>query len=273
MTKLGISSYTFPWTVGSPEDSHGNLSNAKALIQKAVEFGVDRLQIGDNIPLQDFSSEALESLVGLAKEEGVQIEVGTRRLTKARIEQFVPIASSFGSPFIRVVIDDVDYEPKVERIIEIIKELLPLLKSREIVLAIENHDRLSSASLAKIVESTDPEYVGICLDTANSLGAGEGIHEVIRNLGAYTVNLHIKDITIRRLEHKMGFKVLGCAAGTGIIDIPFLIDFLAKNLKLISITLEVWSDYLNTLEETIKREHLWAGESISYLKKIIAKTE
>ena len=138
------------------------------------------------------------------------------------------------------------------------------------MLAIENHDRFSSVSLEKIILETDPNLIGICIDTANSIGAGEGINEVLQTLGPYTVNLHLKDFMIKRVSHKMGFIVEGVAAGDGILDIPFIVGQLDKTGKCKTATLEVWSNPEDSIEATLLKEKQWVERSIHYLKKILA---
>ena len=95
----------------------------------------------------------------------------------------------------------------------IIREVLPAYREAGIRLAIENHDRFRAHELVAIIAATDADYVGICLDTANSLGADEGIWEVARTLAPHTLNLHVKDYRIERLDHQMGFTVRGAPAG------------------------------------------------------------
>ena len=112
--------------------------------------------------------------------------------------------------------------------------------------------------------------MGICLDTANSLGAGEGISEVVQLLAPYTVNLHVKDILIKRVPHKMGFIVEGVAAGDGMIDILSVIQQLKQTGRCKTATLELWSNPATTMEETIAKEKKLVKKSIQYLKKIIA---
>ncbi len=239
------------------------------LFAAAKKHAVSTIQIADNYPLGKLSQQNLLALVEKAEDNEISLEVGTRRLDSENIINYLKIAKLAKSPFLRVIIDDHQYEPSVEEVIQIIRSLLPVLRDLNVLLAIENHDRFSSADLAKIIEMTSREHVGICLDTANSLGAGEGVNEVLDHLAPYCVNLHIKDITIRRLPHKMGFNVLGCAAGDGDLNIPLIIEKVQNNGKLLSITLEVWSDECPTQEETIARERRWAEKSIRYLKSII----
>lgn len=264
---LGISTYTFPWAVAA-EDSRFHMS-MESLFAIAKKHKVSSIQIADNYPLDKLSKPDLLALAAKAVDDEIRLEVGTRRLESENIINYLRIAKLVKSPFLRVVIDDHQYEPSVEDVIQIINNLLPTLSDLNVILAIENHDRFSSAELTKIIEMTSREHVGICLDTANSLGAGEGVNEVLAHLAPYCVNLHIKDINIRRLSHKMGFKVLGSAAGDGDLDIPLIIEKVKNNGKLRSITLEVWSDECPTQKETIDRERRWAEKSIRYLKTII----
>jgi L-ribulose-5-phosphate 3-epimerase UlaE len=101
------------------------------------------------------------------------------------------------------------------------------------------------------------------------LGANEGINEVTRVLGSHTVNLHVKDIIIKRLSHKMGFMIEGCAAGEGILNIPHIIQQLKPYNKCKTVTLEVWSQPEATIEQAIAKEKQWVETSIKYLKTIL----
>jgi sugar phosphate isomerase/epimerase len=97
------------------------------------------------------------------------------------------------SPILRMVIDGAGFEPDIASIIQNINELLPELKSRKIRLAIENHDRLKACEFEQIIQAINSEWVGICLDSVNSMGAGEGFETVAEILIPYTINLHLKD--------------------------------------------------------------------------------
>lgn len=267
--ELGISTYTFPWAIGAGGLKPNAPLDALDLLELSKHYQVSRLQFGDNLPLHELAEEQRKAIIEKASLLNIDLEVGTKRLTIDNISQYLTIASDFKSPFLRVVIDDAGYHPDVPEIIGIIRGLLPQLRQKNVILAIENHDRFAAKTLAEIIENTDPAWVGICLDTANSLGAGEGINEVLNALGKYTVNLHIKDFKIARVSHKMGFTVEGCQAGKGMLDVRYLLHYFSGNLSLISVTLELWSDQLPSLDETIKREREWAEGSIYYLKQLL----
>jgi sugar phosphate isomerase/epimerase len=220
------------------------------------------------MPLHLNDPESLYCMASLASKLGISIEVGARGLTKEKLEEYLAIATVFKSPVLRFVIDEPGYEPRVDEIIRLINESLSSLKDAKIKLAIENHDRLKAVDFDHIVRATDPEWVGICLDSVNSMGAGEGIETVVETLFRNTINLHLKDFTVRRIDHKMGFLVEGTPAGKGMLDIPSLVKKIDGTGKCRSAILELWTPPAASLEETIEREDEWARQSVTYLKTI-----
>jgi sugar phosphate isomerase/epimerase len=264
--ELGISSYSFPWSIGVKDFTPEHPMNGLELLQYAHTKNIRHVQFGDNLPLHLLQEKELVDLKNAADELSVQIQVGTKRLTVENVQAYIAITNIAGADFIRMVIDDADYRPTENEVIKIIKDLLPQLEDAGVCLAIENHDRFSVKTLKHIIESTDPRWVAICLDTVNSLGAGEGINEVVACLAPYTINLHIKDFIIERVDHKMGFKVSGCVTGEGMLNIPWLIEELSKAGRCTTATLEVWSDPEKTIEATTCKEREWVEKSISYLK-------
>ena len=268
--QLGISTYSFPWAIGTKAFTPPYPLTAVELLQYAAGKDIRFVQFGDNYPLHLLDRHQLNELKNLADHMKVQIQVGTRKLTVENILTYIAIASVLQTDFIRVVIDDDNFQPTENKVIDTIRQLLPHLKQAKLRLAIENHDRFSAFTLKRIIESTDKDMIAICLDTANSMGAGEGLGEVVALLALYTVNLHIKDFRIQRLDHKMGFRISGCIAGTGIVNISSLVQELNKYGRCHSAILEVWSDPEPTITETIIKEKESVERSIDYLKTIIS---
>ncbi len=104
------------------------------------------------------------------------------------------------------------------------------------------------------------------------MGAGEGFETVSEILLPYTINLHIKDFTIFRVFHKMGFVIEGRPAGKGMLNIPKLVSALSEKGRCNSAILELWTPPEAAIEDTIRKEDKWATESIEYLKKIFIPT-
>ena len=262
--KLGISSYTFGWAVGVKGFARAVALNERDLLEIAANEGVSVLQIGDNLPLHTINRPTLTDFAAAAKARGIQLEVGARRLVPERIAQYAEVARILGARFVRFVIDDADYHPDPAAVIAILKDSSRLLDG--LVLGIENHDRFQAKTLRHIIESAGDERIGVCLDTANSIGAGEGIEAVTDILAPLTVNLHIKDFSIERVPYLMGFNVTGRPAGAGMLNIPKLLETLAPHKKCVTAILELWTPPEARIEDTVAKEARWASESLKYLK-------
>ena len=119
-----------------------------------------------------------------------------------------------------------------------------------------------------MIEAAGSDRIGVCLDTANSLGAGEGLESVVAVLGPLTVNLHVKDFSIERVPWQMGFTVTGRPAGAGRLNVPALVEQLAKFQRCRTAILELWTPPEAGLEQTIAKEAAWAAQSIEYLRPL-----
>jgi len=111
--------------------------------------------------------------------------------------------------------------------------------------------------------------VGNVLDTVNSLAVPEGWKHVAQTLAPLTIGLHLKDFVVKRVWHMMGFTVEGKPAGTGQLDIPWLLDTLQAAGARFNVILELWPPYQGSLQATIDLEHAWAVESIPRLRRYI----
>ena len=266
--QLGLSSYTYTWAVGVPGSLPAKQLSAFDLTDKAAEAGLKLVQIADNLPLEKMKEDELIDLRKYGASKGVEIEMGGRGITPEHTIKCIEAAKTLNSPILRMVIDGAGYEPDLNSVISAIKELVPEFKTRKIKLAIENHDRFKAREFENIIQSVGSEWVGICLDSVNSMGAGEGFEEVSRILLPYTINLHIKDFTIRRVSHKMGIIIEGSPAGKGMLNIKELIDKLIILKQCDTAILEQWTPPENEIRDTIGKEERWANESIEYLKTI-----
>jgi sugar phosphate isomerase/epimerase len=265
--KLGVSTYTYTWAFGVSGFPPPRPMTPVELIKKAIDHGLQRVQIADNYPLEKLNAEELKELAEFALKHNIIIEVGARGLKPERLDIYLAITRLLGAPFLRFVIDDKGYEPEIQEIIDVVKKKINAFKEAGVVLAIENHDRFTCSELVHIIQHTDPTVVGICLDTVNSFGAGEGVQGVLDKLMPYTFNLHIKDFAIQRKYHQMGFDISGKPAGSGFLEIPQMVKQLQEYEKCFSCTLELWTPPSEMLENTIEKERSWAEQSLEYLKE------
>jgi sugar phosphate isomerase/epimerase len=269
--KLGISSYTFTWAIGVPGHPPAHPMSALNLLEKAQALGVGVVQIADNLPLHKLLPPAITVLAKRAATAKIDIEVGTRGIALDHLHTYLDLAVQLGSPILRVVVDTADHHPTPDEVVATVKAFVPTLEAAGVTLAIENHDRFTSARLVKILRYIDSDRVGVCLDTVNSFGALEPPAIVVQTLGPWTVNLHVKDFAITRATHQMGFTIEGRPAGQGRLDVPWLLATLGALDRDTNAILELWTPPESSLTATIAKEQAWAVESIDYLRELLSE--
>jgi sugar phosphate isomerase/epimerase len=270
--QLGVSSYAFGWRVGVAGQPPPTPYDEGELLVVARRHALGIVQYGDHVPLHLFENNRLDRLRAQAASgpHPIEIEIGGRGLTRASLARYLDIAQRLNARLLRFVIDSPPYEPPVDEIVSILRDAIPRLESANVVLGVENHDRLSSHTLNSIMGKVSSSFVGICLDTANSLGAGEGLEQIVQELGRHTVNLHIKDFVITRVPHAMGFVIEGRPAGSGLLDIAALRDEIARYGRCRTAVLETWTPPEASLVETIEKEGRWVEQSLVHLKPLFA---
>lgn len=268
--QLGVSSFAFGWAVGVPDHPPPQAMDAFDVVAFAREQGLGLVQFGDHLPLHALDNAALARLAAFAtlNEPPVALEVGGRGLTDGHLERYLEVARRLKARLLRFVVDRPGYEPEPDAIISLLRNAAPALEAADVCLGLENHDRLPAPTLRRIVEASGTTHVGICLDTANSLGAGEGLAEVLDQLGPLTVNLHLKDFAITRVDYAMGFIVEGRPAGEGRLDVPALLARLRRYGRCRTVVLETWTPPETFLPHTIAKERRWAEASLAYLKPL-----
>lgn len=267
--KLGISSFTFPWAIGGIEPEHPVTLSAFELLEHAHELKADVLQIADNLPIGGLAEAELLKLKAQADNYGIAIEIGTRGIKSESLENFLRIAQLLGSPILRVVIDSQGHEPAIPEIVQLLKPFEVKFKEAKIKLAIENHDRLSCAEFNEIIDQVGSDWVGICLDTVNSLGAVEAPNTVIPALAPRAINLHMKDFEIIRTNGQMGFTVRGTALGEGRLDIAQVITAVGGTKREITAVIELWTPRQDSYVATVALENKWAETSVTNLRQSI----
>lgn len=267
--KLGLGSYAVAWSMGVPGYPVANPLDAIGLIRLAAELDLHLVQIADNFPLDILSPAQLDAIWREGQRLGVTIEVGTRGIQPEHLRRYIDIALRMGSQILRVVIDSRDFQPSVGEAAELIQQILPDLEAADVILAIENHDRFTTRGLVELIHTLDSSYAGICLDTVNSFGALEGPEVVVDALGAYVVNLHIKDFRVRRFDHNMGFIIEGTPAGQGMLNVPWLLHRLNMFGRSFNAIIEHWPMLEASVEATTAKEQRWVQESTAYLRMLI----
>lgn len=267
--RLGVSSFAFGWAIGMPGHPVLRPFDELDVVAFARRHQLSVIQLGDHVPLPTFDEARLDRLHAAARTPGatpIELEIGARGLTEQHLFRYIELAQRLDARLLRFVIDAAGWEPEADTVISILNNAVGELRAAHVVLGIENHDRFPARTLRRIVEDVGSEHVGICLDTVNSLGAGEGLNEVLDQLAPLTVNLHLKDYAITRVPYAMGFTVEGRPAGSGRLPVAQVRDLVARWGRCQTAVLETWVPPENSVAETIAKEHAWAEQSMMYLK-------
>jgi sugar phosphate isomerase/epimerase len=262
--KLGISTYSLTWAIGVPRyDSPQKPLTAMGVLEKAKENHISLVQIADNIDLTTYSEDQLIDLKNKADQLNITLEIGTRGTEPEHLLKYLEITKRLGGKLLRTLIST----PDISEAEQHIKTVLPFFEKAGISMAIENHGLHTTKQLASLFDSIGHPMVGCCLDTVNSFAALETPDQVIAELAPYVLNVHIKDFDVTRIDHQMGYNVLGTAAGYGKLQVENLLNTLRNHQKDPNLILEIWVPYTHNIEDTIQLENKWFDMSLEYLKK------
>ena len=239
------------------------------LLAAARRLGVGVVQIGPNLPLDRLSEPELECVIRQAREWDLELEIGTRGLEKNHLHRQVAIAKRAGATLLRTIPElEGGCVPTAAQIAERLHSIIPELADSGVRIALEN-GKIPAEDLRAVLDDLGSPWVGVTLDTVNSLAIPEGWRHVAVTLAPHTMCLHVKDFVARRAWHMMGFVVEGRPAGKGQLDIPWLLQTLAAAQVSPNAILEVWPPEQEALEATIELEQAWAEESVNYLRQYI----
>lgn len=261
--KLGISTYSLTWSIGIPGyPAPHHPVGVIDLLDIAHSHHTTLVQIADNLPLHQMSKAELLFLKEYADSLGIEIEIGTRGTSPDHLLLYLGIAELLGSSLCRTLI----VEENLINPLRELQEVLPFFEQAGVRLAVENHGLHTTKQLATLFDTIDHPFIGCCLDTVNSFSALDCPQTVIQDLSPYVINLHLKDFAITRVDHQMGFMVLGRPAGYGRLDIDGLIQTIRNSQRDSNVILELWTPFTETVEKTIILERQWLEQSLHYLQ-------
>jgi sugar phosphate isomerase/epimerase len=264
--EAGFSSYAMGWAV-SPQPDGRRSAGIHEVLERAIALGYRRAQLADNVAPHALDDASKARLRQRARESGVTLEIGARGLTEANLDRHLELAVELDSPFVRFVIDGPAYEPDADTIATLLRGRRSQLEDNSIALVIENHDRFRATEFVHIIETADSTLVGVCLDTANSFGAGEDLYTVISLLGPHTMNVHLKDVRMRRVESQQGFIIEGTPLGEGQLPLRWALEKLAATGRCNSATLEHWVPPEARFEDTLRKEAAWCVRSTNRMRQ------
>ena len=247
--KLGLRTYAYHWRRPPLTD----------MLEDVSRLDGEVFQICDWPELEATSRSERRTLSARAADLSIELEVGTRADTPAEVRRYLGYCDDLDSRLLRVLPGPSLASP------ESLGGLLPACETAGVTLALETYESVPSNTLLDLVTRLDHPRVGICLDPSNCIAALEFPDDVTTRLAPHTVNVHVKDFVFRRREDRIGFLLVGCPLGEGMLDLDALLNAARDSPADPNAIVELWLPDCG--ERTPKIEADWAGASIRRLRR------
>lgn len=266
---LGLGSFSYRWSCGFRDRVPESPLRPLDLLDRADGLGLKLVQYADNIPLHLRERQEIEELSREAKSRDITIELGMAGFKPAMLATYLELADILGAKLIRASLDAADIEDGLEAAAAQLCDTLPAARAAGVRIALENHFSMTSETLSTLVQMVDVPELGICLDVANSICAGEWPKETINTLAPLAINLHLKDCRFQLDPYGVGFSVVGTPLGQGIVDPKSVLDTLEKHDRDVNVILEHWLPWQGDFATTTAAEDDWIGQSVAHARSLI----
>ncbi len=113
----------------------------------------------------------------------------------------------------------------------------PVAARHHIRLAVENHKDQRIAEMLQTIRAVSSEYVGVCVDTGNSIALLEDPMEVIKAYVPWAYAVHLKDIAVQ--QYQDGFLLWDVPLGEGLLDLPKAVSTIRTHHPEVQFSLEM----------------------------------
>jgi len=199
------------------------------------------------------------------------------RLTHT-MEEGIAIAESIGSDIGKISMDvkrphpvcgsafHPEVIPQLENIARKAEAAAPIAQNAGVRLCLENHTEVFSDEVLWIINRVNHPYVGICVDTNNSLMVGEDPLTAIRKLAPLSFTNHFSDHRI--VFDQYGCRITGVAAGSGDVPMREAYQVIKANPNMKRLNIEVEFDPgADGREEARRREYQAVVDSIRFARE------
>jgi sugar phosphate isomerase/epimerase len=207
------------------------LSDPLDFVAAAARFGAAGIQTG--LGLRD--ADYLKRLRSALEKHAMYFE-GTVALPKNdtdvdRFTQELQVAREAGATVVRTVclsgrryetFDAAEqFREFAERSWKLLQLAAPVAQRLKLSLAVENHKDWRFDEMLAWLRRLSSEYVGVCLDTGNSIALLEDPHDVVEAYDPWTLTTHFKDMDVR--DYDEGFLLSEVPLGQGYLDLPRIV--------------------------------------------------
>lgn len=248
-TQLGvcIHCYMIRPTTGKPGGKDGGFADPLNFLEHCHRLGAGGVQVGIGTKDQAY----IAKLRGRAEDYGMFLE-GSTALPRDRadVERFaaeVRTAKLAGAKLIRTVMiggrryESFDaaeaFRQALGRGRESLQLAEPVAAAEQIHLAVENHKDQRLDEMLASLKQIDSEYVGVCVDTGNSIALLEDPMEVVKAYTPWAMSCHLKDMAVG--PYADGFLLSEVPLGEGMLDLAEMVALLRRARPQLQFTLEM----------------------------------
>jgi len=205
--------------------------NGLDLVDLAERYGMTSIELPINI-IPDHTERGMDQLGERLRAKGMLYSLDLPVLDVDQARRELPLAKRAGATVARCMVSGFlegarakfipDWNAHMRDMLAKLWALQPLLAELDMVLAIENHQDVTSADLVTLCEAGGP-HVGVTFDVVNPLAVGEEPYVFAERIGARIKNIHIKDYTIHPTDS--GYKLVRASIGEGVIDWRRLLSY------------------------------------------------
>ena len=242
--KVGVDTYSYHRLFGEIYPNQidpGRRWEFDRSIDEVIRLGVDGISL-ETCFMPQFDRNYLAQIKGKLDEHKLErmvawghpdgLEGGRNREAAKEMEQHLATSQAVGATVMRIVgsslmFRDEPHGPQIERISDILSESVKKAEDAGVHLAIENHIDFNADEILEILDRVDSDYLGVNFDSGNTLRVFEDPVEAARKLANRTFATHIKDIDPSHGSPRDWTFWPSAAAGSGIIDMPGVINALA----------------------------------------------
>jgi sugar phosphate isomerase/epimerase len=109
---------------------------------------------------------------------------------------------------------------------EMLRRAEPVARKAGVKLAVENHKDFRADELIDLLKGISSEFVGVCVDTGNSIALLEEARNTVEALAPFALTVHLKDMGVE--ESPDGFRLSEVPLGAGILDLKAILGALRK---------------------------------------------
>ncbi len=163
------------------------------------------------------------------------------------------------------MINTPSHQPTLSEAKQNIEKVLPFFEDAGVAICLETYEQVPTDINIALVEMINSPLVGICLDPANCIASLENPMELVSKVSPYVLNWHVKDFVFSRSEGWVGFQLIGCPLGEGLLSYDHIYQKIQPKKRNINQIIEHWLPWQGDAKNTCNIESDWTEKNMRYL--------